>query len=52
MIGLSFIIPNEYGRYLFDILKPIGLEQYFWLTGCEEAYYIEDNELGTPLFPK
>lgn len=52
MIGLSFTIPNEYGRYLFDILKPIHPEQYFWLTGGEEAYYIEDNELGTPLFPK
>lgn len=52
MRGLSFEIPNKYGQYLFDILNAFDFKQYVWKTGGEEAYYIENDELGTPLFPK
>ena len=52
MRGLSFEIPNEYGQYLFDILNAFDFKQYVWKTGDEEAYYIENGELGIPLFPK
>lgn len=52
MRGLSFEIPNEYGQYLFDILNAFDFKQYVWETGGEEAYFIENGELGTPLFPK
>lgn len=52
MRGISFLIPNQYGRYLFDILESIDMKKYFWKTGGEEAYYIEKNTLGKPLFPK
>jgi len=52
MRGLSFEIPNEYGQYLFDILNAFDFKQYFWKTGGEEAYFIENDELSTPLFPK
>ena len=52
MRGLSFEISNEHGQYLFDILNAFDFKQYVWKTGGEEAYYIENDELGTPLFPK
>lgn len=52
MRGLSFEIPNKYGQYLFDILNAFDFKQYVWKTGGEEAYYIENHKLGTPLFPK
>lgn len=52
MRGISFLIPNQYGRYLFDILESIDMKKYFWKTGGEEAYYIEGDTLGECLFPK
>lgn len=52
MRGLTFEIPNEYGQHLDNILSAINCQQYFWLTGGEEAYYIENGELGSPLFPR
>ncbi|WP_336045923.1 DUF2691 family protein [Solibacillus ferritrahens] len=52
MRGLSFEIPNKSGQYLLNILNAFDFTQYFWKTGGEEAYYIENDELGAPLFPK
>ena len=52
MRGLSFEIPNGHGQYLFDILNAFDFKQYFWKTGGEEAYYIENDKLGTSLFPQ
>ena len=49
--GISFEIPNERGRYLGDILKPIAVEGYNWWVGGEEAYLINGNELENYLFP-
>lgn len=52
MRGLSFEIPNKSGQYLLDILNAFDFKNYFWKTGGEEAYYIENDKLGSPLFPK
>lgn len=51
MRGLSFEIPNQYGRYFYDILEDININKYFWKSGDGEAYNIENNELGAAMFP-
>ncbi|MBT2655810.1 DUF2691 family protein [Bacillus sp. ISL-18] len=48
--GISFEIPNEYGRFLWEVLTPVELTKFIWRSGGEESYLIEDNELGKPLF--
>lgn len=50
MRGISFEIPNEYGKWLSDILKPIDFMNYNWLVGGGEEYKSQDNDLK-PLFP-
>lgn len=52
MRGLSFEIPNKYGRFLFDILSAIDIKNDHWRVGGGEAYYIEADQLGAPLFLK
>lgn len=47
--GVSFEIPNEYGRYLMEILKPINISSFDWYSGGEEAYVANGSEMG-PLF--
>ncbi|WP_327194801.1 DUF2691 family protein [Paenibacillus alvei] len=49
--GISFQIPNEYGRFLGDILKPFDIGEYNWRIGGEESYLIVDDKLGNDLFP-
>ena len=48
--GISFEIPNEYGRFLWEVLTPIEITKFIWLSGGEESYLVEDDELGKPLF--
>jgi Protein of unknown function (DUF2691) len=48
--GISFEIPNEYGRFLGDILLPFDTSQYNWYVGGEESYLIKDNNMEN-LFP-
>jgi len=43
--GISFEIPNEYGRFLEDILKPFKVEDHNWWIGGEESYIIQDGKL-------
>ncbi|GAB6989090.1 hypothetical protein JCM16418A_11400 [Paenibacillus pini] len=50
--GISFEIPNQYGRFLGDILKPFDTEEYSWRVGGEESYLIVNGTLGEPLFPE
>lgn len=49
--GISFVIPNEYGSFLGDVLKPIDISAFNWLVGEGESYVIEDGELTEILFP-
>lgn len=49
--GISFTIPNNYGTYLKEILKPINLIRYRWFVGSEESYTVKDDKLDEPLFP-
>jgi len=49
--GISFEIPNAFGKYLFEILNTINITEFFWRIGGGEAYYIESNQLDTSLFP-
>ena len=39
--GISFEIPNAYGRYLFEILDNIEITEFIWRIGGGEAYYVE-----------
>ncbi|MNI20855.1 hypothetical protein D3C73_743530 [compost metagenome] len=48
--GISFEIPNEYGKWLVNILKPINCNKYKWFIGLGEEYKFQDNDL-IPLFP-
>ena len=50
MRGVSFEIPNEYGKQLFDILKEVDVSRWEWQIGDGEAYIIENDPLGKELF--
>lgn len=43
-IGVKFEIPNEYGNYLYDILKPLPVECYQWLVDNDEVHLLKDNK--------
>ncbi|MDT0122481.1 DUF2691 family protein [Paenibacillus sp. RRE4] len=49
--GIQFQIPNEYGSFLGEILKPIKIADYDWFVGGEESYLVVENNLGDSLFP-
>ncbi|MDQ0496786.1 DUF2691 family protein [Paenibacillus brasilensis] len=49
--GISFEIPNSYGSFLGEILKPIDISYFDWFIGGEESYFIVDDTLGDSLFP-
>ncbi|MBP1989429.1 DUF2691 family protein [Paenibacillus eucommiae] len=48
--GIAFEIPNEYGSFLGDILKPFDTKDFNWQLGREEAYIILEGEIGNNLF--
>ncbi|MFJ6268247.1 DUF2691 family protein [Lysinibacillus xylanilyticus] len=48
--GIGFEIPNEYGRFLWEVLTPFEITKFIWLSGGEESYLVEDDELGKLLF--
>lgn len=49
--GIQFHIPNAYGSFLGEILKPIGISNYDWFVGGGESYVVVDDTLGESLFP-
>ncbi|MEK4229552.1 DUF2691 family protein [Solibacillus sp. FSL H8-0538] len=51
MRGISFEIPNTYGKYLFEILEGINIKEFTWKIGNGESYFIDNNQLGNSLFP-
>ncbi|WP_342436044.1 DUF2691 family protein [Paenibacillus sp. FSL L8-0436] len=48
--GITFEIPNEYGKWLYHILRPLDCTKYNWLIGPGEEYKSVDHELVS-LFP-
>lgn len=51
MRGVSFEIPNTYGKYLFEILDGSQIREFIWRVIDVESYRIENKTLGEPLFP-
>ncbi|KZZ85755.1 DUF2691 family protein [Bacillus sp. SJS] len=49
--GISFEIPNDYGKYLWDGLMSIDITEFDWTSGGEESYLVKGDELQEPLFP-
>ncbi|MBB6624147.1 DUF2691 family protein [Clostridium gasigenes] len=43
-MGVSFKIPNKYGKYLSDILEPIKFGEYQWLIDNDEIHILDNNE--------
>ncbi|QKE75684.1 DUF2691 family protein [Arthrobacter citreus] len=50
--GISFEIPNQYGQFLADILKPVIIKDFNWFIIGEESYLVVDENLDKPLFPE
>jgi hypothetical protein len=50
--GISFEIPNEYGSFLGEVLKPFEITAFNWRIGGEESYLVDDDKLGELLFPE
>ncbi|WP_282021158.1 DUF2691 family protein [Planomicrobium okeanokoites] len=50
--GISFEIPNKYGRWLGEILKPIDIAAFDWQIGSGESYTVIDEQLDEELFSK
>ncbi|WP_223643477.1 DUF2691 family protein [Planococcus sp. 4-30] len=48
--GISFEIPNKYGRWLGEILKPIDITAFDWQIGSGESYTVIDEQLDEELF--
>ncbi|ASB69920.1 DUF2691 family protein [Bacillus subtilis] len=42
--GVSFQIPNEYGNFLWRILRPVEIANYRWQTSGE-SYFVVEGEL-------
>ncbi|SES44938.1 DUF2691 family protein [Psychrobacillus sp. OK032] len=51
MRGISFEIPNAYGKYLLELLDGINIKEWTWKIGSGESYVIQRDTLGKPLFP-
>ncbi len=47
--GVSVEIPNEYGSFLGELLKPFPVAAYNWWVGAEESYRIVNGEFE-PMF--
>ncbi|MBU3088235.1 DUF2691 family protein [Clostridium gasigenes] len=43
-MGVTFTIPNEYGKYLSGILEPIPFGEYQWSIDNDEIHMLENNE--------
>ncbi|MGG0716193.1 DUF2691 family protein [Robertmurraya massiliosenegalensis] len=47
--GIRFEIPNQYGHFLGDVLKPIDMTEYQWKIGQGESYLIINDQLDKDL---
>jgi len=49
MRGVSFEIPNKYGKQLLAVLIGFDFYQWYWRIGGGEGYIIENGTLGKDL---
>lgn len=48
--GISFEIPNQYGKFLGEIVSPLDVASFNWgIDG--ESYTVEKGEIKEPLLP-
>ncbi len=50
--GISFEIPNKYGSFLGEIVKPIDMTDLHWRVEDAESYLVVKDQLADELFPK
>ncbi|WP_342561598.1 DUF2691 family protein [Paenibacillus sp. FSL R7-0345] len=50
--GITCKIPNEFGRFLGELLQPFDTADYQWYNGGEEAYFTNTGTLAETLFPE
>lgn len=43
-VGIEFEIPNNFGKYINDILAPIDITQYKWKLDWIEMYIRENRD--------
>ena len=43
--GLEFVIPNESGCFLSDMLKPVNYEASRWICESEESYLVKEKDM-------
>jgi len=43
--GLTLEIPNKYGSFLGEVLKPIDITTFSWCIGYGESYKVVNNQL-------
>ncbi|SHI05946.1 DUF2691 family protein [Clostridium grantii] len=43
-MALSFKIPNEYGKYLNDLIEPIPFDKYWWSIDNDEIHLLDNDE--------
>lgn len=49
-IGVRFQIPNEYGKYIAEILEPVECSKYNWKMECStEIWRVVDGDLDDAL---
>ncbi|MGN7477762.1 DUF2691 family protein [Solibacillus silvestris] len=48
--GLTFEMPNKYGKLLGKLLKPIDISAFNWCIGGGESYKVVNNQLAEDLF--
>lgn len=50
--GMTFTIPNEYGVFLGEVLKPIDITKFSWRIDTEDSNILVDGQKDEELFPE
>ena len=45
-VGVIFEIPNEYGKYLSEILEPLPVSLYDWVIDNDEIHLVDNDEFS------
>lgn len=49
---MTFTIPNEYGAFLGEVLKPIDITKFSWRIDTEDSNILVDGQKDEELFPE